>query len=44
MRYRNLLIGFVLAMLLFPRALPLSAAGTDNKTVLLKVYVPFVGG
>jgi hypothetical protein len=44
MKYRNLLIAFVLALLLFAQALPLSAAETDNKTVLLKVYVSSVGG
>jgi hypothetical protein len=44
MYYRNLLIGFILAMLLFAQAWPLSAAETNSKTVLLKVHVSFAGG
>jgi hypothetical protein len=44
MNYRNLLIGLILAVLLFAQAWPLSAAETNNKTVLLKVYVSSGGG
>jgi|APHig6443717497_1056834.scaffolds.fasta_scaffold3001675_1 hypothetical protein len=44
MKYRNLATILFLAALLLPQAWPLAAAETTNRTVLLKVHVPFVGG
>ncbi|MBP1740282.1 MAG: hypothetical protein H6Q48_2575 [Deltaproteobacteria bacterium] len=44
MKHKNLLTGFLVATLLFFQAWPLTAAETANKTVLLKVHVPFAGG
>ena len=44
MTCRNLIVGALLAVLLFFQALPLSAADTDNKTVFLSVHVPSTAG
>lgn len=44
MKYRNLAMILLLGALLLLWAWPLAAAETDNKTVLLKVHVPFAGG
>jgi hypothetical protein len=44
MKYRNLLICFLAATILFLQMSPVAAAEIDNKTVLLKVLVPSAGG
>ena len=44
MKYRKLLICFLAVTILFLQIWPLAAAEIDNKTVLLKVLVPFAGG
>ena len=44
MKYRNLLICFLAATILFLQISPLAAAETDNKTVLLRLHVPSAGG
>jgi len=44
MKHCNLAVILMLGVLLLLQVLPLSAAQTENKTVILKVHVPFAGG
>lgn len=44
MKYRILATIVLLSALLWLGALPMAAAETTGKSVLLKVHVPFVGG
>jgi len=44
MKYRNPVTILLIAALLLLPAWPLTAAESANKTVLLKVHVPFAGG
>lgn len=44
MKYRNIVAMLLIGAVLSLWAWPLDAAESDNKTVLLKVHVPFAGG
>ncbi len=44
MRHRSLVIGIIVGTFLFSQAWSVTGAGSDYRSVLLKVHVPFTGG